>query len=96
MSRGFFMAGKQRGRERAQQSLGGADHPLFTPLDQPRIGEYLAPGLPISIDGTYPPAVAAPALGDDTTAVRTEWLAVGADEVSKMVESGTVATGHAE
>ena len=36
-------------------------NPMFTPLDQPRIGEYLAPGLPIAIDGVYPPAVAAPA-----------------------------------
>ena len=30
-------------------------NPLFTRLDQPRIGEYLAPGLPVSIDGVYPP-----------------------------------------
>ncbi len=29
-------------------------NPLFTALDQPRIGEYLAPGLPMSIDGAYP------------------------------------------
>ncbi|MGV0870816.1 CoA transferase [Mycolicibacterium sp. XJ879] len=69
-------------------------NPLFTSLNQPRIGEYLAPGLPISIDGNYRPAVAAPALGDDTAAVLTEWLAMSADEVSRMVESGTVATGY--
>ena len=49
-------------------------NPMFTPLDQPRIGSYLAPGLPMSIDGTYPPAVAAPAVGDDTAAVLSEWL----------------------
>ena len=30
------------------------DNPLFTTLDQPRIGEYLAPGLPLSIDGDLP------------------------------------------
>ncbi|MDA4110527.1 CoA transferase [Mycolicibacterium holsaticum] len=71
-------------------------NPLFTALDQPRIGEYLAPGLPISIGGTYPPAVAAPALGDDTTAVLNEWLAMSVDEVSHLIESGTVATGHAK
>ncbi|MGE2690721.1 CoA transferase [Mycolicibacterium pulveris] len=71
-------------------------NPLFTSLDQPRIGEYLAPGLPISIDGSYPAAVAAPALGDDTAAVLTEWLGMGADEVSRMVESGTVAIGDAQ
>ncbi|MDQ2637363.1 MAG: CoA transferase, partial [Actinomycetota bacterium] len=71
-------------------------NPLFTALDQPRIGEYLAPGVPISIGGTYPPAVAAPALGDDTTAVLTEWLAMSADEVSHLIQSGTVATEHAK
>ncbi len=49
-------------------------NPMFTSLDQPRIGEYLAPGLPVAINGDYPPAVPAPALGDDTAAVLTEWL----------------------
>ncbi len=49
--------------------------------NQPRIGEYLAPGLPMSIDGVYPPAVAAPALGDDTGAVLAEWLSLSPDEI---------------
>jgi 2-methylfumaryl-CoA isomerase len=69
-------------------------NPLFTSLDQPRIGTYLAPGLPMSIEGRYPPAVASPALGDDTTGVLGEWLGLTAEEVSRLVESGTVATGH--
>jgi 2-methylfumaryl-CoA isomerase len=64
---------------------------LFTRLDQPRIGEYLAPGLPMSIGGVYPPAVAAPALGDDTAAVLTEWLGMHRDEIDKLTETGTVA-----
>ena len=34
-------------------------NPMFTPINQPRIGGYLAPGLPMSIGGIYPPAVAA-------------------------------------
>ncbi|MGH3678331.1 MAG: CoA transferase, partial [Mycobacterium sp.] len=55
-------------------------NPMFTPLDQPRIGEYMAPGLPMSIDGTYPPAVAAPAVGDDTATVLHEWLGLSPDE----------------
>ncbi len=71
-------------------------NPLFTPLEQPRIGTYLAPGLPVSIDGVYPPAVAAPALGDDTTSVLTEHLGLGADEIAALAESGTVATGTAQ
>jgi len=31
-------------------------NPMFTPLEQPRIGQYLAPGLPLEIAGAYPPA----------------------------------------
>ncbi len=68
-------------------------NPLFTPLEQPRIGTYLAPGLPVSIGGVYPPAVPAPALGDDTRSVLTEHLGLGADEIAALTESGAVATG---
>ena len=67
------------------------DNPLFTTLDQPRIGEYLAPGLPLSIDGTYPRAVASPALGDDTADVLREQLALTDVELARLFESGTVA-----
>jgi 2-methylfumaryl-CoA isomerase len=65
-------------------------NPLFTRLDQPRIGEYLAPGLPVAIDGVYAPAVAAPELGADTTEVLAEWLGLGAGDVEAIKESGTV------
>ncbi|NOQ98818.1 mesaconyl-CoA isomerase [Mycolicibacterium fortuitum] len=68
-------------------------NPLFTPLEQPRIGTYLAPGLPMSIGGMYPPAVPAPALGDDTTSVLAEHLGLGVEEITALTESGTVATG---
>ncbi|HKP40363.1 CoA transferase [Mycobacterium sp.] len=73
----------------AEDRLSG--NPMFSTLNQPRIGSYLAPGLPMSIDGTYPPAVAAPAVGDDTASVLTEWLGLRADEVGRLTESGTVA-----
>jgi 2-methylfumaryl-CoA isomerase len=66
-------------------------NPMFTPLDQPRIGQYLAPGLPLAIDGEYPPAVATPALGDDTADVLGEWLGMAPDDIGRLVESGTVA-----
>ena len=66
-------------------------NPMFTRLNQPRIGEYLAPGLPMSIGGEYPPAVPAPALGDDTAAVLSEWLGLPQDEIARLTESGTVA-----
>lgn len=65
-------------------------NPMFTPLDQPRIGEYLAPGLPMSIGGVYPAADVAPALGDDTAAVLEEWLRLSADDITRLTDSGTV------
>ena len=70
-------------------------NPLFTQLDQPRIGKYLAPGLPMSIDGAYSPAVAAPALGDDTATVLRDWLGLSPEEIDRLTESGTVASGSA-
>jgi 2-methylfumaryl-CoA isomerase len=63
---------------------------LFTPLQQPRIGEYLAAGLPLSINGDYPKAVAAPALGDDTAGVLAEWLGLSDDDIAALTESGAV------
>jgi 2-methylfumaryl-CoA isomerase len=68
-------------------------NPLFTALHQPRIGDYLAPGLPIIFDGAHSPAVAAPALGDDTVEVLTDRLGIPTDEVAALAENGTVATG---
>lgn len=69
-------------------------NPMFAHLDQPRIGTYLAAGLPISIGGRYSPAAPSPALGDDTAGVLNEWLGLPADEVARLVASGTVATGR--
>lgn len=66
-------------------------NPLFTELDQPRIGRYLAPGLPLSIDGAYPAAVAAPALGDHTPSVLRDRLGLSAEEIARLIAAGTVA-----
>ncbi len=69
-------------------------NPLFTMLDQPGIGRYLAPGLPFSIGGDRVSAEAAPALGDDTADILTN-LGVPSEEVARLRESGTIATGSA-
>ncbi|PRC46021.1 2-methylfumaryl-CoA isomerase, partial [Mycobacterium sp. ITM-2017-0098] len=66
-------------------------NPLFTELDQPRVGRYLAAGLPVSIDGTYPAAVPAPALGDDTSDVLADWLSLDNAKIADLFGSGTVA-----
>jgi 2-methylfumaryl-CoA isomerase len=66
-------------------------NPLFTTLDQPRIGQYLAPGLPLEIDGAYQPAVPAPELGDHTFDVLRDRLGLSAGEITRLTEAGTVA-----
>ncbi|KAA0111090.1 CoA transferase [Mycolicibacterium sp. P1-5] len=68
------------------------ENPLFSVLEQPRIGSYLAPGLPMSVDGEHVAPQPAPALGDDTAAVLAE-LGLTDGEITALVESGTVTTG---
>ena len=67
------------------------DNPLFTSLDQPRVGTYLAPGLPLAIDGQYPAAVPAPELGDHTATVLRSRLEMSDAEVRALIDAGTVA-----
>jgi 2-methylfumaryl-CoA isomerase len=67
-------------------------NPLFTSVDQPRIGTYLAPGLPMSVDGAHTAATPAPSLGDDTADVLAERLGLDPQQIADLVESGSVAT----
>lgn len=71
-------------------------NPIFGVVDQPRIGQYLAPSLPIAFNGVYPAAVAAPWLGDDTAAVLGEWLSLDAAEITTLIESGAVAANSSQ
>lgn len=64
---------------------------MFTKLHQPRVGDYLAAGLPASLDGAHPPAVAAPDLGAHTVQVLTD-LGMTTDEIDQLRRSGAVAT----
>ncbi|MHA0286615.1 CoA transferase [Mycobacterium sp. C3-094] len=68
-----------------------ADNPLFTVLQQPRIGRYAATGVPMAIDGTYPPPAVAPALGDDTATVLGDWLGFDAGRIDALRAAGAVA-----
>ena len=68
------------------------DNPLFTSVQQPHVGEYLAAGLPMSVDGVHAAAVAAPALGDDTVDVLVERLSLSPEEILRLRESGVVAS----
>lgn len=50
-------------------------NPLFSTLDQPRIGPHLAPGLPMSFGGWHVAAAPAPRLGQHNDDVPAQWLA---------------------
>ncbi len=66
------------------------DNPMFAVLDQPRIGPHLAPGLPMSIDGTRAAPRPAPANGDDTAEVLTTRLGLDADHLADLTARGVV------
>lgn len=68
------------------------DNPMFATLHQPRVGDYLAAGLPSSIDGVHPPPVAAPALGADTAQILADRLGMSPDDIDRLRQSGAVAT----
>jgi 2-methylfumaryl-CoA isomerase len=66
-------------------------NPLFSRLHQHGVGEYLAPGLPATFDGTHPPGAPAPQLGQDTGAVLTETLGLSRAEISRLAEHNIIA-----
>jgi 2-methylfumaryl-CoA isomerase len=64
-------------------------NPLFAEIDQPGIGRYLAPGLPLDF-GAAPrqPTRPAPLLGADTDRVLSEMLGLSAAEVGRLHDAG--------
>ncbi|WP_280437046.1 CoA transferase [Nocardia carnea] len=69
-----------------------AANPLFTALDQPRIGTYLAAGLPAAFDGTHLTTGAAPALGADGPQVLRDLLGAAQPEIDEWIAHGHLGT----
>ncbi|HYO05215.1 MAG TPA: CoA transferase [Mycobacterium sp.] len=67
------------------------DNPLFSTLEQPRIGEYLAPGLPLAVNGAYQSALPSPALGDHTADLLRDRLGLSDAEIDRLADAGMVA-----
>jgi 2-methylfumaryl-CoA isomerase len=65
-------------------------NPLFSRLDQPGIGEYLAPGLPAAFDGVHPAGVPAPALGQDTADILADCLGLTAADIARLTSTKTI------
>jgi 2-methylfumaryl-CoA isomerase len=66
-------------------------NPLFSRLDQPGIGTYLAAGLPFAIDGAIPAGAPAPALGQDTGDVLERCLGLTTADIERLKNAKTIA-----
>ncbi|OBG66559.1 CoA transferase [Mycobacterium sp. E3339] len=67
------------------------DNPLFSPLRQEGLGEYLAPGLPVAFDGVHPAGAPAPALGQDTAEVLERRLGLTTADIERLAKAKTIA-----
>ena len=66
-------------------------NPLFSRLHQPGVGDYLAAGLPLAVDGIHPAAVPAPALGQDTADVLERYLGLTTADIERLTDAKTIA-----
>lgn len=66
-------------------------NPLFSMLNQPGVGEYLAPGLPVAFDGVHAASTVAPALGQDTADVLTRQLGLTRADIERLASAKTIA-----
>lgn len=67
------------------------ENPMFSPLHQPGVGDYLAPGLPAAFDGTHTASAPAPALGQDTADVLTQRLGLTTADIERLAGEKTIA-----
>ncbi len=68
------------------------DNPLFAEVEQPGIGRYLMPGLPLDFSAApREPTRPAPRLGEDTDAVLAGVLGLSAAEIGRLHDRGIAA-----
>lgn len=68
------------------------DNPMFHLVDQPGIGNYLMPGLPLTFGGMpQDPARPAPRLGEHTDEILLDVLGLDSAEVGRLHDDGIVA-----
>jgi 2-methylfumaryl-CoA isomerase len=66
-----------------------AGNPMMHPIDQPGVGQHLAPGLPVVLDGASPRPVRAPVLGEHTDDLLGR-LGLSGGEIADLHERGVV------
>jgi 2-methylfumaryl-CoA isomerase len=65
-------------------------NPLFSRLHQPGVGDYFAPGMPASFDGTHPASAPAPALGQDTADLLAQYLGLTTADIERLTTAKTI------
>lgn len=68
-------------------------HPLFSTVDQPGVGAYLAPGSPINVDGASASSDPAPRVGEHSTDVLAHHLGLPHDRIAELLRDGVVRDG---
>lgn len=66
-------------------------NPVFSVLNQPGVGQYLAPGLPVAFDGVHGASTAAPVLGQDTADVLMRQLGLTREDIERLAAAKTIA-----
>ena len=61
-------------------------------LDQPELGDHLAPSSPIAVNGTHHPATPAPGLGANTVEILRDHLGLTDDAIAELRTAGTIVT----
>jgi 2-methylfumaryl-CoA isomerase len=77
-------------RDFAEAVRDAAGGNLLTVLDQPGVGEHLAPGSPLTLGGHRPPPRPAPALGQHGAEVLSEVLGLSAVQIGKLRAGGVI------
>ena len=67
-------------------------NPMFSALEQPGVGRYLMPGIPLDFSAVArAPAAPAPTLGQHTEEVLLDVLGLSAGEFGRLQDKGIVA-----
>ncbi|MGE2815965.1 CoA transferase [Mycobacterium heidelbergense] len=65
-------------------------NPLFSRLHQPGVGDYFAPGMPVSFDGAHPASAPAPTLGQDTADLLAQCLGLTPADIQRLTSNNTI------